>query len=126
MENEISDLKQTITELKTEVISSKERNSLTSYSIDQPGIDVKKLLRDEWMKQVENMVKDSKTRQKVDLIDWISLLEANPGLLNNDRKTFISQNIKTLIDNLIPDFVKRVFLRSEDLIDQGKIQFLTI
>jgi len=66
---------------------------------------------------MESMVNDHKTFQNNDLKDWISYLEANHGPLSNDRKDLIRKSIKTLIDKLIPDFVKCVFVRSDEQVD---------
>lgn len=71
------------------------------------------------MRQMEFMLKESKSKIKNnDLHDCISLLEANHGLLNNDRKKLIRRNIKTLIDKLLPDFVKYLFVISDESNDE--------
>jgi hypothetical protein len=100
-------LKNTITQLRDELITAKERTSFNPHSFDPNSIDAKKSLQDEVMKHMENMVNESKLKHNNnDLKDCISLLEANHGVLNSDRKNLIRNNIKTLIDKLLPDFVK--------------------
>lgn len=91
---------------------------MNAHSFDPNSIDAKKSLQDEVMKHMEHMVKESKMKQNNnDLKDCISLLEANHGVLNDDRKNLIRNNIKVLIDKLLPDFVKCVFVKSEGDVD---------
>lgn len=64
---------------------------------------------------MEHIVKASEGKQEsMAERDFISILEANHGLLNSDRKNVIRSSIDTLIDKLLPDFVKCVFVLSEE------------
>lgn len=72
---------------------------------------------------MENMVKEHKEDEHVqglqsnDLKECIGYLEANHGPLSEGRKGLIRNNIKTLIDKLLPDFVKCVLWRSDEKVE---------
>ena len=84
------------------------------------------------MKYMENMVKefqndkDNEDKQDNDLREWIGYLEANHGPLCHSKKNLIRNNFKTLIDKLLPDFVKSVLLRSEDNVEFESEEFMKV
>jgi hypothetical protein len=75
------------------------------------------------MKHIELMVKEqqsdnvNKNSQDNDLKDCIGYLEANHGPMSDSRKSLVRNNIKDLIDKLLPDFVKCVLLRSDEEVE---------
>lgn len=109
-------MKSTVLELRRELEIYKSRSSL-DQSHNQSNLDARICIREEVMKHMENMVKDNKAMRENDLKECIGYLEANHGTLSENRRTMIRNSIKTLIDKLLPDFVKCVFLRSEEKVE---------
>lgn len=62
--------------------------------------------------------------QENDLKECIGYLEANHGPFNSSRKKVIRDNFKTLINKILPDFVKSVFFRSEDRVEFESEDFM--
>lgn len=62
--------------------------------------------------------------QENDLKECIGYLEANHGPFSFSKKKVIRDNFKTLIDKLLPDFVKSVIIRSEDKVKFESEEFM--
>lgn len=74
------------------------------------------------MKHMEKMIKDNTDQsefqpQDNDLKECIGYLEANHGPLSQSRKSMIRGYFKSLIEKLLPDFVKCVLLRSDEKVE---------
>lgn len=118
LEAEIESLKSTVAELRGELeMHRTKKNTFTPLQHDPNSRDARVCIREEIMKHMENMVKNNKMMSDNDLKDCICYLDANHGLLSENRKTLIRNNIKTLIDKLLPDFVKCVIVRSEENVE---------
>jgi len=118
LEAEIESLKSTANELRAELeMYRTKKKTFNTIPNDPNSHDARVWIREEIMKHMENMVKNNKSMSDNDLKDWICYLDANHGLLSESRKTLIRNNIKTLIDKLLPDFVKCVFVRSEENVE---------
>lgn len=55
--------------------------------------------------------------QENDLKECIGYLDTNHGVLSQGRKAMIRKYFKSLIDRLLPDFVKCVILRSDEKVE---------
>ena len=90
---------------------------------DPTSLEAQRAIREEVMRHMEEMIKEfhpndsSQGKQENDLKECIGYLEANHGPMSQTRKTLIRKNFKTLIDKLLPDFVKAVLLRSDEKVE---------
>lgn len=82
------------------------------------------------MNHMESMLKEFQNNsetiknQENELKECIGYLEAHHGPFSHSKKKVIRDSFKTLIDRLLPDFVKSVILRSEDTVKFDSEEFM--
>lgn len=113
LEDEIKELKSTVCELRNEIKVYKDCEKVAEFNVDPTTVKAKQYISEEILRTMEKMVKD-KGKEEHDLKECISYLEANHGPMCKDRQSLIKNIFKTLIDKLLPDFIKCVFSRCED------------
>lgn len=122
LENQITSLRSTVTELRSELDKHKKKGAHELLA-NPNSVEARRCIREEVMKHIEQMIKEDqdnkliKHSQDNDLKECIGYLEANHGPLSENRKAIIRNTIKTLIDKLLPDFVKCVLLRSDEKVE---------